>query len=308
MIDAIKKIKLRPEDNEQKVFREVNALSRLNHQFIVRYFTCWLETSAPPPPLSSTSTQFPHSQQQPPRLHPSASSLSIASPTTPGMSSSISSFGHSSTKSGGGNNNLAFDDAIFQPNFDDILSVRGTTQSRSSSFPAIHFGAEESDESDSEEEDSDEDESTGSESSVSRKSGSNSSSSNGAEERGQDEEPTSEDEEVGESTEEEISRRTHRRPQVIAGIKSIKKTREPSVGGGGGSVLAVKKNTKEASRRGRLRSKLLEGFLSPSGTDTSEGSNPAWGSRTLYIQMVRSMQFGSKMDGNEEGGVQSLLV
>jgi serine/threonine protein kinase len=33
---AIKKIKLRPEDNEQKVFREVNALSRLNHQFIVR--------------------------------------------------------------------------------------------------------------------------------------------------------------------------------------------------------------------------------------------------------------------------------
>lgn len=42
---AIKKIKLRPEDNEQKVFREVNALSRLNHQFIVRYVllsTCGL--------------------------------------------------------------------------------------------------------------------------------------------------------------------------------------------------------------------------------------------------------------------------
>lgn len=31
-----------------KIFREVNALSRLSHRFIVRYFTTWVETSDEP--------------------------------------------------------------------------------------------------------------------------------------------------------------------------------------------------------------------------------------------------------------------
>lgn len=39
----VKKIKLLPTQADHKIFREVNALSRLTHRFIVRYFTTWLE-------------------------------------------------------------------------------------------------------------------------------------------------------------------------------------------------------------------------------------------------------------------------
>ncbi|KAH8114389.1 kinase-like domain-containing protein [Phellopilus nigrolimitatus] len=44
---AIKKIKLRTAQGDNKIFREVNALSRLSHRFIVRYYTTWLEESEP---------------------------------------------------------------------------------------------------------------------------------------------------------------------------------------------------------------------------------------------------------------------
>ncbi|KAF9926747.1 hypothetical protein FBU30_003741 [Linnemannia zychae] len=42
---AIKKIKLDPKDNvtNRKILREVTTLSRLHHQFVVRYFTTWFE-------------------------------------------------------------------------------------------------------------------------------------------------------------------------------------------------------------------------------------------------------------------------
>jgi translation initiation factor 2-alpha kinase 4 len=43
-IYAIKKIKLRGTENDDKIFREINALSRLNHRYIVRYYATWLET------------------------------------------------------------------------------------------------------------------------------------------------------------------------------------------------------------------------------------------------------------------------
>ncbi|KAI8973080.1 Serine/threonine-protein kinase [Trametes punicea] len=43
-IYAVKRIKLRNVPND-KIFREVIALSRLNHRFIVRYYTAWLETT-----------------------------------------------------------------------------------------------------------------------------------------------------------------------------------------------------------------------------------------------------------------------
>ncbi|KAG0224647.1 hypothetical protein BGW42_004971 [Actinomortierella wolfii] len=44
---AIKKIKLDPRDNatNRKILREVTTLSRLHHQFVVRYFTTWFEDS-----------------------------------------------------------------------------------------------------------------------------------------------------------------------------------------------------------------------------------------------------------------------
>lgn len=44
---SVKKIKLRTAQADSKIFREVNALSRLNHRFIVRYYTTWLEESEP---------------------------------------------------------------------------------------------------------------------------------------------------------------------------------------------------------------------------------------------------------------------
>ncbi|KIY67256.1 Serine/threonine-protein kinase [Cylindrobasidium torrendii FP15055 ss-10] len=44
---AVKKVRLRAVQSDAKIFREVNALSRLNHRFIVRYYTTWVETSEP---------------------------------------------------------------------------------------------------------------------------------------------------------------------------------------------------------------------------------------------------------------------
>ncbi|KAI5119391.1 hypothetical protein M0805_005934 [Coniferiporia weirii] len=44
---AVKKIKLRTAQGDNKIFREVNALSRLSHRYIVRYYTTWLEESEP---------------------------------------------------------------------------------------------------------------------------------------------------------------------------------------------------------------------------------------------------------------------
>ncbi|KAG2365174.1 kinase-like domain-containing protein [Suillus spraguei] len=40
---AVKKIRLRSDKDDNKLFREVNALSRLSHRFIVRYYTTWVE-------------------------------------------------------------------------------------------------------------------------------------------------------------------------------------------------------------------------------------------------------------------------
>ncbi|KAK7057453.1 kinase-like domain-containing protein [Favolaschia claudopus] len=45
-IYAVKKIRLNnTTHSDTKIFREVNALSRLSHRFIVRYFTTWVETA-----------------------------------------------------------------------------------------------------------------------------------------------------------------------------------------------------------------------------------------------------------------------
>jgi translation initiation factor 2-alpha kinase 4 len=43
----VKKIRLRTMQSDSKIFREVNALSRLSHRFIVRYYTTWVETAEP---------------------------------------------------------------------------------------------------------------------------------------------------------------------------------------------------------------------------------------------------------------------
>ena len=61
---TVKKIKLRDVRND-KIFREVSALSRLNHRFIVRYYTTWVETSDAPslPILGSESEDSDMTEQ-----------------------------------------------------------------------------------------------------------------------------------------------------------------------------------------------------------------------------------------------------
>ena len=45
---TVKKVRLKMEQNDSKIMREVNALSQLNHRFIVRYYTTWIETTMYP--------------------------------------------------------------------------------------------------------------------------------------------------------------------------------------------------------------------------------------------------------------------
>lgn len=39
----VKKVRLRTPNTDNKILREINALSRLSHRFIVRYYTAWFE-------------------------------------------------------------------------------------------------------------------------------------------------------------------------------------------------------------------------------------------------------------------------
>lgn len=116
---AIKKVKLRPEDNTAKVYREVNNLSRVSHQFIVRYHACWIEDVNPP----------------------SGTPLASQDSSTPTASGSTED-----------NGDIDISDP-FAINFDDISR---RDQSRSASFPRIRFANSDSD-SDEDEDDSDAD-------------------------------------------------------------------------------------------------------------------------------------------------------
>ncbi|MCO5592460.1 hypothetical protein L7F22_046462 [Adiantum nelumboides] len=52
---AIKKIRLSASaENDDRTLREITALSRLNHQNIVRYVTCWIQTQAEDPQPTSS--------------------------------------------------------------------------------------------------------------------------------------------------------------------------------------------------------------------------------------------------------------
>ncbi|CAL1710511.1 unnamed protein product [Somion occarium] len=55
LIYAVKKIRLKATQSDSRIFREVNALSRLNHRFIVRYYTTWVETSEVPSTTASSA-------------------------------------------------------------------------------------------------------------------------------------------------------------------------------------------------------------------------------------------------------------
>ncbi|THH28609.1 hypothetical protein EUX98_g5583 [Antrodiella citrinella] len=120
LIYAVKKIKLRATQSDSKIFREVNALSRLNHRFIVRYYTTWVETSE----LASTTVS-------------SVSSVNSDSGTSvPGS--------RDGTLSGHSNDLLTF-------NMDDLRSNESHH-----SFPSIRFTRSGTPESSSSSQESDE--------------------------------------------------------------------------------------------------------------------------------------------------------
>ena len=91
--------------SDSKIFREVNALSRLSHRFIVRYYTTWVETTEP------TSTT-------------ASDDSSAESTDEDGMTSVPHAMSNGDRLNGGFSINIE--------DFDD-LSESG------SSFPSIHF-------------------------------------------------------------------------------------------------------------------------------------------------------------------------
>ncbi|KAF9353081.1 hypothetical protein BGX34_011807 [Mortierella sp. NVP85] len=107
---AIKKVKLNPKDNmtNRKILREVTTLSRLHHQFVVRYFTTWFEDAngASWSPEKDGSTEESEDDDD------------------DDDDEELSSYGESSRM---------VDDAKF-----DFLSADSNNRNRS--YPSIHFG------------------------------------------------------------------------------------------------------------------------------------------------------------------------
>ena len=56
-ISSVKKIRLKSAQSD-KIFREVNALSRLSHRNIVRYYTTWVETAEPDAHVASDDSSI----------------------------------------------------------------------------------------------------------------------------------------------------------------------------------------------------------------------------------------------------------
>ncbi|KAF5376991.1 hypothetical protein D9615_007308 [Tricholomella constricta] len=113
-IYAVKKVRLKTEGSDVKIFREVNALSRLSHRFIVRYFTTWVEISDEP--VSTAVSDESESGTE-------------SGTDTDGMTSvPNSSAGERYLPTNGGGLTIDFDD----------LTDRRSLSSKSS-FPSIHF-------------------------------------------------------------------------------------------------------------------------------------------------------------------------
>jgi hypothetical protein len=183
------------------------------------YYTCWLETTAPPPDALAASAS-----------HQSTAMTSSVSSLT-----DVSSVNHShahSPSTTAPSPFLGFDGFKFEPDDADFLSVRGGQQSRSLSFPRIHFGDDEDDEDNTSDDDASESETQ-------------SDSTRGTDDSG---------------TEEERSR--------LARLKSRRKS---------------------SDRKGRLLRKVIGQREREESTDFEHSGLSAigWGSRVLYIQMVR---------------------
>lgn len=106
----MKKVRLNTTQSDTKIFREVNALSRLSHRFIVRYYTTWVETSEP------TSTAASDDDDSEDRTE--SGLLTPSSGSTSGSRGAVVAF----------SDNISF-------SLDDLDEA----SANASSFPSIHF-------------------------------------------------------------------------------------------------------------------------------------------------------------------------
>ena len=185
-IYAVKKVRLKTQKSDTKIFREVNALSRLSHRFIVRYFTTWVETnenqtvsSAAPSASGMSSNGIEDSLGVKTTLPRSGSSSNGDEDAEDedddkiDTSASTVSERHLPTNGGG----FSIEDFS---DFDNTTTTTEISNASRSSFPSIHFDRstspggstdddddeEEEEEEDSEEEDSNEGSSNSASSSV----------------------------------------------------------------------------------------------------------------------------------------------
>ncbi|KAG6815378.1 hypothetical protein H0H93_009990 [Arthromyces matolae] len=107
----VKKIRLKTLSSDVKIFREVNALSRLSHRNIVRYYTTWVEISDEP--ISSIASDD--------------------SSTESGIESGLTSVPNSDA----GERYLPTNGGGLTIDFGDLTGRRSL--SSKSSFPSIHF-------------------------------------------------------------------------------------------------------------------------------------------------------------------------
>ncbi|KAF8625130.1 hypothetical protein AX15_005537 [Amanita polypyramis BW_CC] len=119
-IYAVKKIRLRTVQKDTKIFREVNALSRLSHRFIVRYYTTWMETSEIASAVASDDSGAEDDSEQ------------DGLTSVPG-----SSLGFGNRGNGIGNKSGLPMNGGFSIDLDDLDEISGSHSK--SSFPSIHF-------------------------------------------------------------------------------------------------------------------------------------------------------------------------
>ncbi|KAF9445879.1 Serine/threonine-protein kinase [Macrolepiota fuliginosa MF-IS2] len=157
-IYAVKKIRLKTQQSDTKIFREVNALSRLSHRFIVRYYTTWVETSENHPHAGAAGAGNVNVFTSDESSESAGITLSVPSgPTSAGArsnshSQSRSTNGDDDDDSTGGIDNsastvserhLPTNGGRFSINMADFDETTTTTADSISdsrgSFPSIHF-------------------------------------------------------------------------------------------------------------------------------------------------------------------------
>jgi len=129
---AVKKIRLKTLQKDNKIFREVNALSRLSHRFIVRYYTTWVETSEVAHEAESTVVSEDEGDEE---EGGEDGLTSVPGSSVDAAGKRKLTNGHSSDHSSGTGD--LFLGGGFSINLDDLDEISGSHSK--SSFPSIHF-------------------------------------------------------------------------------------------------------------------------------------------------------------------------